>query len=240
MEPHHILDNTVDAAAGLSHYLALCSDGTLYGGGHNQNDQLTGNGPQGDDYSHPVPILTKVRSISTDCNDASFAVLDNNELVFWGTMDEVQSPTPISLSGEAQQLFPGGQVLLNDGTLCSITTEKRLNTEKIVLEPILKSVRAVFQNAAQTSDGKFWVWSAENQQFQKLSIGSDAAYMDSTSDEILIKTENGSIRRIPIAEASIKETTPHDARRSDLSLSVFLGSGIFLICAGILKKRAAQ
>lgn len=239
-EPYHIMEHTVDVATGLSHYLALSADGTLFGGGHNEQYQLTADGPSGREFSDPVPILEGVQSIATDCNDASFAVLDNGELMFWGTLIDVQSPTPVCLAKDVRQIFTGGYVLFRDGTLSFITEQKRLSGIKIILEPLLNSVENVFINAVQTEDGNFWLWSDEERQYQKVSIDVDAVYICYTPDELIIKTGGGDIRQVPMNAVTITKVQSGSSHANDLDLWVISGSIIFIICAAILRKRAVQ
>ena len=239
-EPYHIMEHTVDVATGLSHYLALSADGTLYGGGHNEQYQLTADGPSGSEFSDPVPILEGVQSIATDYNDASFAVLDNGELMFWGTLTDVQSPTPICLAKDVRKIFPGGYVLFRDGTLSFITEQKRLSGVKIILEPLLNSVENVFINAVQTEDGNFWLWSDEERQYQKVSIDAGVVYIFYSPDGLIIKTGDGDIRQVPMNAVTITKVQSGSSHANDLNLWVISGSMIFIICAAIFRKRAVQ
>lgn len=239
-EPYHIMEHTVDVATGLSHYLALSADGTLYGGGHNEQYQLTADGPSGSEFSDPVPILEGVQSIATDYNDASFAVLDNGELMFWGTLTDVQSPTPICLAKDVRKIFPGGYVLFRDGTLSFITEQKRLSGVKIILEPLLNSVENVFINAVQTEDGNFWLWSDEERQYQKVSIDAGVVYIFYSPDGLIIKTGDGDIRQVPMNAVTITKVQSGSSHANDLDLWVISGSMIFIICAAIFRKRAVH
>ncbi|WP_040663231.1 hypothetical protein [Oscillibacter ruminantium] len=239
-EPYHIMEHTVDVATGLSHYLALSADGTLYGGGHNEQYQLTADGPSGSEFSDPVPILEGVQSIATDYNDASFAVLDNGELMFWGTLTDVQSPTPICLAKDVRKIFPGGYVLFRDGTLSFITEQKSLSGVKIILEPLLNSVENVFINAVQTEDGNFWLWSDEERQYQKVSIDAGVVYIFYSPDGLIIKTGDGDIRQVPMNAVTITKVQSGSSHANELDLWVISGSMIFIICAAMFRKRAVQ
>ncbi|MBM6977400.1 hypothetical protein [Intestinimonas butyriciproducens] len=173
--PRILLNDVVSADIGLSHYLAIRSDGFLYGGGDNKYSQL-GTATADEWVDTPVQIFdAQVLSAATDGLNGNYCVFLDHSLVFWGISSQngITYSEPIPIADHIIRVFPGNLALSEENTLYQIRYHSDFS--KFTLEKILDDVKWASDCVAIKNDGSLWAWGNDQ------PIAND----DYTSDEFL-------------------------------------------------------
>lgn len=103
-EPRLVMDHVADASAGLNHFVFLTADGDVYVCGRNTGypvevDETT-------QYTPPVCVAHGAKAVAA-CDDGSFTLLENGDLLFCGTFLAFSTPEPV-LVGQGFDDLPFG------------------------------------------------------------------------------------------------------------------------------------
>ena len=103
-EPRLVMDHVADASAGLNHFVFLTADGDVYVCGRNTGypvevDETT-------QYTPPVRVMGGAKAVAA-CDDGSFVLLENGDLLFHGTFIAFSTPEPV-LVGQGFDDLPCG------------------------------------------------------------------------------------------------------------------------------------
>ena len=134
--PRLVFEDVNDAAAGSGHYLAVQSDGTLWGWG--SNDGQLGNGQRGDrkTFEERIQIMSDVRKCYAN-RDASMAIKTDGSLWGWG------------------------RILLDADDLTDIKSENGANTHtkpRKLMTRVASVAIGVYHYFALRDDGTLWAW----------------------------------------------------------------------------------
>ena len=132
LDPVKMMDDVISVAAGHGHTMAITSDATLWGWGHNMRGQL-GDGTT-EDRENPVRIMDDVTSVFA-VGSLTMAITSDGGLWAWGS----------NRSGQ-----------LGDGT-----TEDRKSPVRIMDDVVAVSID-FNHTLALTSDGTLWAWGNNN------------------------------------------------------------------------------
>lgn len=191
-EPRLVMDHVADVSAGLNHFVFLTADGDVYVCGRNTGypvevDETT-------QYTPPVCAAHGAKAVAA-CDDGSFTLLENGDLLFCGTFLAFSTPEPV-LVGQGFDDLPCGAWAVKGNDLYVIRETETPAGRKLTLERCLTGVTEVYAGIVRMADGRFLALDttdAETPAFRALSLPEDITYA-CLSDRLLLQRGDGTIQ----------------------------------------------
>lgn len=168
VRPQKIMEDVSAVEVGLSHVLALKTDGTLMSWGYHRGQLGRGDG-EGGGYAAPEKVMEDIISIYV-CGDISFAVSRDHALYAWGpfcykeNQHYVQAARPVLIGQHIREVAYIGksqfQFLTLEGEIFVLDIMSEDSAGNAVLavssEPIARNALALCQRGFLTADGSLW------------------------------------------------------------------------------------
>ena len=191
-EPRLVMDHVADVSAGLNHFVFLTADGDVYVCGRNTGypvevDETT-------QYTPPVCVAHGAKAVAA-CDDGSFTLLENGDLLFCGTFLAFSTPEPV-LVGQGFDDLPFGAWAVKGNDLYAVRETETPTGWTLTPEKRLTGVAAVYAGVVRMADGRFLALDTsdpENPTFRELALPEDITYA-CLSDRLLIQRGDGTIQ----------------------------------------------
>lgn len=190
-EPRLVADRVTTVSAGLNHFVFLTADGDVYVCGRNTGypvevDETT-------QYTPPVCVAHRAKAVAA-CDDGSFVLLENGDLLFRGTFMEFSATEPV-LVGQGFDDLPYGAWAVKGNDLYAIRETETPAGRTLTPEKRLTGVAAVYAGVVRMADGRFLALDTsdpETPAFREVSLPEDITYA-CLSDRLLLQRGTGAI-----------------------------------------------
>ena len=191
-EPRLVMDHVADASAGLNHFVFLTADGDVYVCGRNTGypvevDETT-------QYTPPVCVAHEAKAVAA-CDDGSFTLLENGDLLFCGTFLAFSTPEPV-LVGQGFDDLPFGAWAVKGNDLYAVRETETPTGWTLTPEKRLTGVAAVYAGVVRMADGRFLALDTsdpETPAFREIALPEDITYA-CLSDRLLLQRGDGAIQ----------------------------------------------
>ena len=190
-EPRLVTDRVTAVSAGLNHFVFLTADGDVYVCGRNSGypvavDETT-------QYTPPVCVAHRAKAVAA-CDNGSFVLLENGDLLFYGTFMEFTTSEPV-LVGQGFDDLPCGAWAVKGNDLYMIRETETQAGRTLTPEKRLTGVAEVYAGVVRMADGRFLALDTtdpETLAFREISLPEDITYA-CLSDRLLIQCGDGTI-----------------------------------------------
>ena len=190
-EPRLVMDHVADVSAGLNHFVFLTADGDVYVCGRNTGYPVEVDATT--QYTPPVCVAHGAKAVAA-CDDGSFTLLENGDLLFCGTFLAFSTPEPV-LVGQGFDDLPCGAWAVKGNDLYMIRETETPAGRKLTPEKRLTGVAEVYAGVVRMADGRFLALDttdAETPAFRECSLPEDITYA-CLSDRLLVQRGDGTI-----------------------------------------------
>ena len=144
-------------------------------------------------YTPPVCVAHGAKAVAA-CDDGSFTLLENGDLLFCGTFLAFSTPEPV-LVGQGFDDLPFGAWAVKGNDLYMIRETETPAGRKLTPEKRLTGVAAVYAGVVRMANGRFLALDTsdpETPAFRKIALPEDITYA-CLSDHLLIQRGTGAI-----------------------------------------------